>query len=385
MSHWHTIRPWSPRLVIQADSQSVAATSATFVLSPAEDESDVRPIAEVLAKGVAVTINNQNWHRVLVHIDESANQAIVIVFGLVPGRHYELELRVDAGDTDEPALAVAEAIDTLAAEDDDEYEGGVHSETQSESEDDVETVAPAPATLTPPATPPRDHSPTIEETAAQMRATITALSVEQSTLLEQLKLVRRDLQKAEVTLRAEIDTLKRASEKANAAEIRSKQKVLALQEAVKQSLAATAEAKAEATTVGQGTGSLVARERELEAQVERLREEAAQSRAQADEAVAQDNKKLAEAQTELAAFDSRAEKLANRRDKLQDQIPELEARLESLKLDNERLEVELAPKPIPRLPLAPGAGLNAIWGPPPPPPPPQPTIGTHNLRPAGSL
>ncbi|KAH7104991.1 hypothetical protein BKA62DRAFT_432217 [Auriculariales sp. MPI-PUGE-AT-0066] len=366
--HWHSIRPWTPRLVIHAESQSVAATSATFVLSPA-DESHVRPIAEILANGVAVTINDQNWQRVVMHIDEAANEAIVLVFGLMPGHHYDIELRVDAGESDEPALAVSNTIDTVV----DESAAHEEYDTESPSEDDdddastVPSVSAGPTTLTPPATPPHEQSPSAEETAAQIRTTISSLSTEQSSLSEQLKLARRDLQRAEAALRAEIDTLKRASEKANAAEIRSKQKVLALQEAVKQSLAATSDAKAETTTVEREAATLRARERELEAQVQRLREEAAKSRALADEAVGQDNRRLADAQAELSTAESRGEKLFGKRDKLQELIPELETRLTNLRQENDALEVELAPKPIPRLPLAPGANLGSIWSPQAPP------------------
>ena len=84
-----------------------------------------------------------------------------------------------------------------------------------------------------------------------------------------------------------------ASDKASAAEVRSKQKVLALQEAVKQSLAATNDAKAEASTIEKATSALRLQEDELELQVTRLREEAARIKAQADDSVAADAKRLA--------------------------------------------------------------------------------------------
>ena len=104
-------------------------------------------------------------------------------------------------------------------------------------------------------------------------------------------------------------------------------------------------------------GAAVAARREVlaEAQVARLREEAARIKAQADEAVAADAKRLADAQQELASYESRDEKLNAKRTRLEEQLPELESRLASLLHDNEQLEVELAPRPQPRIPLAPSA------------------------------
>lgn len=351
--HWHTIRPWSPRLVLQV--KHVSSVAATFVLSPADDETSTRPISDTLgSKGVAVTVNGANWHRVLVHIDESSNEAIVVVVGLAPARHYDLELRVDSSDEHEPALAVTELVDTTPAD-------NIEDDEDDDEEDDGENDSvPSTPTLAP--TPPREHtpSPTVDERATQIRSSLSSLSSEQSGLAEQLKLARRDLQRAEAALRAEIDTLKRASDKASAAELRSKQKVLALQEAVKQSLAATADAKTEAAAIDESTTPLRKREAELEAQVARLREEAARVRAEADDAVAADAKRMADAQQDLAVHDARAEKLTAKRARLEEQVPELEERLAALLHENEQLEVELAPRPVPRIPLAPGA--HSYWG-----------------------
>ncbi|KZV99608.1 hypothetical protein EXIGLDRAFT_724620 [Exidia glandulosa HHB12029] len=346
MDHrWHSIRPWSPRLVLQV--KHVSSVAATFVLCPADEESSTRPISDMLGpNGVAVTVNGSNWHRVLVHVDEASNEAIVVVVGLVPARHYDVELRVDSSDEHEPALAVAETIDTTPED---------NVEDDEEEDDGENDSVPSTPTLAP--TPPREHtpSPTVEERATQIRSSLSALSNEQSTLTEQLRVVRRDMQRAEAALRAEIDSLKRASDKASAAEQRSKQKVLALQEAVKQSLAATSDAKAEAAIIEDSTATLRHQEDELEAQVARLREEASRIKAQADEAVAADTKRLSDAQQELATYESRDEKLSAKRVRLEEQLPELESRLASLLHDNEELETELAPRPQPRIPLAPSA------------------------------
>ena len=70
------------------------------------------------------------------------------------------------------------------------------------------------------------------------------LNNEHATLTASLKSARREAQKADAALRSEIDTLKRASEKHVQQEARAKQKVLALQEAVRRTVATTDEIKA---------------------------------------------------------------------------------------------------------------------------------------------
>ncbi|EJD54731.1 hypothetical protein AURDEDRAFT_179814 [Auricularia subglabra TFB-10046 SS5] len=368
LSAWHSIRPWSPRLVLQV--KHVSSVAATLVLSPPDDEGEpARPIADILAKGVVVTVNDQPWYRVLVHLDEAANEAMVVIVGLMPLNHYNIELRVESADPDEPALAMAETLYTVHADHDHDHDGDDDDDDDDDDEDDEHDSVPSTPTLAASASPPGTPPPTIDERATQLRGHLSSLASEQSALTEQLKTTRRDIQRSEAALRAEIDAIRRASDKASSAEQRAKQKVLALQEAVKQSIAATSDAKAEAASIENATSGLRKRENELELQVARLREEANRVRAQTDEAVATESKRLADAQQDLAASEVRTEKLNARCAKLEENIPELEQRLSGLLRDNEQLESELAPRPVSRIPLAPAAamhGLGLIWGTPAP-------------------
>ncbi|KDQ08213.1 hypothetical protein BOTBODRAFT_76982, partial [Botryobasidium botryosum FD-172 SS1] len=77
---------------------------------------------------------------------------------------------------------------------------------------------------------------------------------------------RRDAQKTESALRAEIDTLRRASEKNAAGEQRARQKMLALQEALKRCVAATADAEAQVRVVEGALPPLEARVCAVEAE-----------------------------------------------------------------------------------------------------------------------
>ena len=82
---------------------------------------------------------------------------------------------------------------------------------------------------------------TLEDRLSQLRHALSLTEAERESLASSLKTARRDAQKADAALRSEMDILKRASEKSAAGEHRAKQKILALQEAVKRAQAATRE------------------------------------------------------------------------------------------------------------------------------------------------
>ena len=77
----------------------------------------------------------------------------------------------------------------------------------------------------------------LEDRRLQLTHTLNMLTQEHATLTGTLKSARRDAQKADAALRAEIDLLRRASERQAPAEMRARQKALALQEAARQALA----------------------------------------------------------------------------------------------------------------------------------------------------
>ena len=115
---WQSVRPWIPRLSLTV--KEITPVSVTFVLSCAlpanlsdedfEDEagssSDHRAgpsrppsISECLGKGLAVKVNDTPWQRVVMHIDDDMDEdALVILYGLLPAREYEVELAVAAGE-----------------------------------------------------------------------------------------------------------------------------------------------------------------------------------------------------------------------------------------------------------------------------------------------
>lgn len=107
-TEWHSIRPWTPHLALSV--REVSSVSATFILSSVfssiQDDPSVREldsdseaiIADALAKGLSVNVNGSSWQRVLIRTDDSADEAVIIIYGLMPGRQYDIDLGlVEAG------------------------------------------------------------------------------------------------------------------------------------------------------------------------------------------------------------------------------------------------------------------------------------------------
>jgi len=107
---WQSIRPWIHRFALSVSQ--VSSVSATFTLRSAltakrldpaleallENEGDgpapPRAVSDALAQGLSVKVNCSAWQRVLLRVDEETDEAIIIVFGLMPGRQYDIELGI---------------------------------------------------------------------------------------------------------------------------------------------------------------------------------------------------------------------------------------------------------------------------------------------------
>ncbi|THH30993.1 hypothetical protein EUX98_g3172, partial [Antrodiella citrinella] len=148
---WHSIRPWRP--ILSLCVREITSVSATFILSSPfasshgdgdgatndgtdesgdtdEDimEGDVvleggegrrrnggngggggrggqgmqrrhtQIVADALSKGLSVKVNGTPWQRVLMKVDDEADEAVIILFGLMPGRQYDVELGIVPGE-----------------------------------------------------------------------------------------------------------------------------------------------------------------------------------------------------------------------------------------------------------------------------------------------
>jgi hypothetical protein len=204
----------------------------------------------------------------------------------------------------------------------------------------------------------------VEERAVQLRLTHTSLVQEMESLNTQLKLARRESQRSDAVLRAEIEAIKRTAEKQSVADQRAKQKVLALQEAVKQTNAATSELEAEARAVEGDLPRVRQEEAVVEVEYATVRETADKKEAEAEEALRADKKRVSDAQAELASVTNRLEKLEAKKGKLEvETLPELEQQLAEIRQQIEVLEASRwDPTPAPSIPdplLAVGSTLRS--------------------------
>lgn len=128
---WHAVRPWTPRFKLFV--REITSVSATFVLTsvarsrnnigehglddednsldpgsrkslpiPLEDqrETDLSIVSEAINRGLNVTVNGAQWKRVLMRMDEANGEAVIVLFGLMPARQYDIELGIVIGDAD---------------------------------------------------------------------------------------------------------------------------------------------------------------------------------------------------------------------------------------------------------------------------------------------
>ena len=179
-------------------------------------------------------------------------------------------------------------------------------------------------------------SMTLEEKVQQLNQSLSLLQSERDSLAVSLKTTRRDAQRADAAIRADIETLKRASDKFASVEQRARQKVLALQETVKQTLAAAADISASVTNVEASLPALREQQAEAEKECKVAKQRAAEARDERDALERQEKKRIDSLQTELAGLGSKLEKLNSKREKLENcVIPELEEELR-------RIEEEIA-------------------------------------------
>jgi hypothetical protein len=55
-------------------------------------------ISDALAGGLSVNVNGSNWQRVFIRIDDTADEAVIIIYGLMPGRQYDIDLALVQGE-----------------------------------------------------------------------------------------------------------------------------------------------------------------------------------------------------------------------------------------------------------------------------------------------
>ena len=190
---------------------------------------------------------------------------------------------------------------------------------------------------------------TLEDKIQQLNQTLSQLQSERDSLAVSLKTTRRDAQKADAAIRADIETLKRASDKFASVEHRARQKVLALQETVKQTLAAGSDIGTAIADIDASMPSLREQQVEAEKECKLAKRQAAQAREERVALEREEKKQIESLQTELAGLGSKLEKLNGKREKLENTIiPDLE---EELRRIEDEIAKATAPSPLVTDPL----------------------------------
>ena len=406
---WHSIRPWIRRFALSVNQ--VSSVSATFTLKAAltakldptlesllEDEQDEAPfpppdhpasapdhraVSDALTQGISVKVNSAPWQRVLLRVDEKSDEAIIIVFGLMPGRQYDVELGITH--RQEPLRTLITTDDARKCIHCSSIRGTTHvahwtlsySNTAPDQTDPnsnsrcggnangttaMPTITPTSEKATPDSTPPASsptlsastagdiptsvpaQPATLEDKIQQLNQTLSLLQSERDSLTVSLKTARRDAQKADAATRADIETLKRASDKFASVEHRARQKVLALQEAVKQTLAAASDINTAVTDAEASLPALREQQATVEKECKLTKQQAAQAREERVALERHEKKQIDNLQSELAGLGGKLEKLNGRREKLENTvIPDLE---EELRKIEEEIANATGPSPL---------------------------------------
>jgi len=328
-SKWTTIRPWIPPSPLSLVVREITSVSVTFALSAVigeddeddededeeaqQDSEDTKssPVSRALADGLSVEVDGSTWRRVLIRVEE---EAVIIIYGLLPGRQYDIILALMRGDgrystkvvTERKHLRIALQISI----------NDIAEENASPSSSSS-SIAPSP-----PPPPPL----TLEDRLNQLQQTLSLLHSDRDSLSQTLKSTRKESQKADALLRSEIDVLKRASEKHGALEHRGKQKVLALQESVKRAQMASEQMEEELDAVNESLPVLATEREQKEKEYRALKAEWDKMQ----KAKAKERERLEAMKSEITTLNNKLDKLNAKKDKLENTtIPDLEKQMDA--------------------------------------------------------
>ncbi|KDQ60212.1 hypothetical protein JAAARDRAFT_46008 [Jaapia argillacea MUCL 33604] len=434
-SQWKSVRPWSPPS-LTLTVREITSVSATFLLSGSshlsdststdsllsslglspsstlydadndddndnttdstpgmynsdpepETDSDARQIISIsLAKGLSVKVNGTIWQRVLMQIDKKADDAVVVVYGLMPGRPYDIDLSISPGEqrglshsgSNIGGASVRGQVTTTPAEftrtfpisalaDPDlilnrilEPEGirlestNTNISQHNSSSSSSQSTSPSSTSISlpegnssasssdiPPNAPTAPY-PTLEDRATNLRTTLSSLQSEHQSLLSSLKSTRKSSQKTEASLRGEIDVLKRSIEKHAKDEVRSRQRLLALQQSLNQTLSSKSQLVGSIGLVEGSLPGLKELEGERERELERVKEEASKWRRERDEVDKERKRKEEAMKAELAKEEGKLDRVLKGKGRLEGSggvIEVLEEKLREVEREVEKVE-----------------------------------------------
>ncbi|KAF8434823.1 hypothetical protein L210DRAFT_3648925 [Boletus edulis BED1] len=351
-SEWHSIRPWTPHLTLAV--REITSVSATFILSSSLDArhtTDDEPeeelagdtsndtdndtildsrgiISDAMSHGLSVDVNGSNWQRVILRMNDHADEAIIVIYGLHPGRQYDIDLALVSGGTMRKQVTTEDAESTiLDNEPSDDLDAIATPETQTSNVNDCS-----------PSVPSTCITPTPEERLRTLSHQLSTLHAEQASLQSALKTLRRDAHKTTTNLRGEIDVLKRASEKAGIAEYKARQRVRALEDAVRRANEGREEREQLTAADEQELPGLTERQSEAENVLRATKREADAVRTEREKREEEERKRKENMKGECATLNQKIERLTVKKERLESSvIPDLEAQVAEI-----QREIELA-------------------------------------------
>ncbi|KAI6104400.1 hypothetical protein F5141DRAFT_1129723 [Pisolithus sp. B1] len=364
-SMWHAIRPWTPHLTLAV--REITSVSVTFILSSvldarvsaasaSTDGADAeqtfdqvssssgsasvitatssaavspvdshRPVlADILTQELSVDVNGSSWKHFIVHVPEATDEAIILIYSLHPGRQYDIDIALVGGGMVGRRMVVTNDVTESGSVGQRIEDNGAISVDW-----DVNGTASEEVTPTDTIIPPMTH----EDRLRALSSTLSSLNEEQATLQSLLKSTRRDAQKTSTALRSEVDILRRASEKAVVAEGRARQRVRALEDAVKKANEGREEIEREIEQNEGAMPSLREREANAEDELKRTKTEADVVRVEREKKEEEERKRKESMRAESVSLTQRTERLNVKRERLEGSvIPDLEAQLAEIEL-----------------------------------------------------
>ncbi|UZJ54879.1 hypothetical protein CBS101457_004199 [Exobasidium rhododendri] len=310
--------------------------------SEASDDGAVS--AKFFDSGISVCVNGVPWSQVVMG-DRGTDEAFVVVYGLLPSRDYELLFSVEGKQQQSQTLALY----TKPAE----KEEIIPSSTTSPIvvvEQPPRNV-PVTATGVQASNSLRTHTPPMQDTDANplelpSEQGITSLNAagvsggsatvpSTSNIQASLRRARKDASRAESALRSEIEAIKRGLERMSDVDHRSKQKVLALQESIRQATLHTKEIDEEAILIESEREMWKGRERERAAEAGEIQKRVEERLREGDAKIKKDNDEIELVERELQSVTKVLEEKRSRRDRLQKE------KMAEVELELQRIEVEI--------------------------------------------
>lgn len=86
-----------PQVISRDDNSSSSSRTSAKESARRRRKPTNSVVADALSKGLSVTVNGAAWPRAFIRINEELDEAVIIIYALMPGRQYDIELELAPG------------------------------------------------------------------------------------------------------------------------------------------------------------------------------------------------------------------------------------------------------------------------------------------------